>query len=61
MATTTPLSRRRTAGPSYEDIVRSVRAGDIKPVYYLMGDEAYYIDRVAGFIVDTLLPPEERD
>ncbi|MGM9688345.1 MAG: DNA polymerase III subunit delta [Alloprevotella sp.] len=61
MASPATTARRRPAGPSYEEIVRSVRAGDIKPVYYLMGDESYYIDRVAGFIVDTLLPPEERD
>ena len=61
MATPATNSRRRPSGVSYEDIVRAVRAGDIKPVYYLMGDEAYYIDRVADFIVDTLLPPEERD
>lgn len=61
MATPATNSRRRPSGVSYEDIVRAVRAGDIKPVYYLMGDEAYYIDRVADFIVDTLLLPEERD
>ena len=26
-----------------------------------MGEEAYYIDRVADFIVNTVLTPEERD
>lgn len=42
-------------------IVREVRAGNVKPVYYLMGDESYYIDRLAGFLVDATLKPEERD
>lgn len=52
---------RKPAGVTHEQIVRDVRAGNVKPIYYLMGDEAYYIDRVADFIVDTLLKPEERD
>ncbi len=52
---------KKTAAPTYEDIVRDVRAGNLKPVYCLMGEESYYIDRVADFIVDTLLKPEERD
>ncbi|MCM1108800.1 MAG: DNA polymerase III subunit delta [Clostridium sp.] len=46
---------------TYEDIVRDVRAGRFAPVYYLMGDEAYYIDRVSGYIVDCALKEEERD
>lgn len=51
----------KRAGISYEQIVRDVRAGKVAPVYYLMGAENYYIDRVADFIVQTLLKPEERD
>lgn len=61
MAAPTRSFSRKPAGITHEQIVRDVRAGNIKPVYYLMGDEAYYIDRVADFIVDSLLKPEERD
>ncbi len=50
-----------TKGVTYEDIVRDVRAGKIAPVYYLMGEEDYYIDRLSAFLVDALLAPEERD
>lgn len=46
---------------SYETIIKDVRAGNIKPLYFLMGEESYYIDRLADFIVDTVLRPEERD
>ncbi len=46
---------------TYENIVRDVRDGNLKPVYCLMGDESYYIDRVADYIVETVLKPEERD
>ena len=31
------------------------------PVYYLMGDESYYIDRICDYIADHVLRPEERD
>lgn len=46
---------------THESIVRDVRAGNIKPVYFLMGEESYYIDRISDFIVASLLKPEERD
>lgn len=52
---------KKSAAVTYESLIRDVRAGDVKPVYYLMGEESYYIDRVAEFIVDSLLKPEERD
>ena len=57
---TTQYNRKNT-GPTYENIVRDIRAGNIKSIYYLMGEESYYIDRMADFIVDSLLTPEERD
>lgn len=46
---------------TYDVIVREVRAGNYKPIYYLMGAESYYIDRIADYIVDRVLKPEERD
>ena len=44
-----------------ESIVRDVRAGNICPVYYLMGEEGYYIDKISEFLIDTLLTKEEQD
>lgn len=46
---------------THEDIIRDVRAGQIAPIYYLMGEEDFYIDKLSTFLVDTLLKPEERD
>lgn len=46
---------------THEDIIRDVRAGKFAPIYYLMGDEAYHIDKISDYLVDTLLKPEERD
>ena len=45
----------KKAGITYEEIVRQVQAGDFKPIYYLMGEEAYYIDRVSDYIVQKAL------
>ena len=52
---------KKASGISYQDIVRQVRSGDFKPVYYLMGEEGYYIDRLSDFIVDQAVKPEEKD
>lgn len=51
----------KKAGITYEEIVRQVQAGDFKPVYYLMGEESYYIDRVSDYIVSKALTEEEKD
>lgn len=55
------MAKKTTDSVSPESIVRDVRAGKIAPVYYLMGEESYYIDHVADFLLDTLLAPEQRD
>ncbi len=51
----------KKSGITYEEIVRQVQAGDFKPIYYLMGEEAYYIDRVSDYIVSKALAEEEKD
>lgn len=64
MATYQPSAKKSRSAAStvtHESIVKDVRAGNVKPVYYLMGEEAYYIDRIADFLIDSLLTPEERD
>ena len=38
-----------------------LKARRFAPVYYLMGEESYYIDRIADYIADNALKPEERD
>ncbi|MCQ2223313.1 MAG: DNA polymerase III subunit delta [Bacteroidaceae bacterium] len=55
------MAAKQASGPSYEEIVRDVRAGNLCPIYYLMGEEDYYIDRISEFIVQTVLREEERD
>lgn len=44
-----------------EDIIRDIREKKYHIVYYLMGEEGYYIDKVADYMADTILTPEERE
>lgn len=46
---------------TYEEIVRKIRNRDFSPIYYLMGEEDYYIDRISEYIANTVLKEEERD
>jgi len=41
-------------------IVNDIQAGDVKPIYFLMGEEPYYIDRIAEFIENNILSEEEK-
>jgi len=41
-------------------LIKTIRQGDLKPIYFLMGDEPYYIDKIAQFIAAHILTEEER-
>jgi len=42
-------------------IINDIKAGNIKPVYFLMGDEPYYIDKLTEYIEQNVLQEHERD
>ncbi|MBT8288185.1 MAG: DNA polymerase III subunit delta [Bacteroidia bacterium] len=42
-------------------LVNDIKAGRIKPIYFLMGDEPYYIDRLSEYIERNLLSEEEKE
>ena len=46
---------------TYDSIMRDLRAGKYAPVYILMGEESYYIDKISSFIEGNALAPEQRD
>ncbi len=46
---------------TYESIMRDLVAGNYQPVYYLHGEESYYIDKIADYIAEHAIQPEERD
>jgi len=41
-------------------IVNDIKAGNIKPIYFLMGEEPYYIDKLSDYIEDKILTEEEK-
>jgi DNA polymerase-3 subunit delta len=42
-------------------IINDIKAGNIKPIYFLMGDEPYYIDKLTEYIEQNVLQEHERD
>lgn len=46
---------------THREIVEQIRRQEYKPVYLLMGEEAYYIDRIAEYIADNVLTKDEQD
>lgn len=43
-----------------KQIVSDIKAKQFKPIYFLMGEEPYYIDRISEFIEDNVLSEEEK-
>jgi len=43
-----------------KQIVTDIRKGIIKPIYFLYGEEPYYIDKIAQFIENNVLSEEEK-
>ncbi|TRX42917.1 DNA polymerase III subunit delta [Flavobacterium restrictum] len=41
-------------------IVNDIKAGNIKPIYFLMGEEPYYIDKLSDYIEKSILSEEEK-
>lgn len=41
-------------------IINDIKAGNIKPIYFLMGEEPYYIDKLADYIEQHILTEEEK-
>jgi DNA polymerase III subunit delta len=41
-------------------IVNDIKGGNIKPIYFLMGEEPYYIDKLSDYIEENVLSEEEK-
>ena len=49
------------ANITHREIVEQIRRQEYKPIYLLMGEEAYYIDRISEYIADNVLTKDEQD
>lgn len=46
---------------SCDDILKELRAKKYRPIYYLMGEESYYIDLIADYITENVLTETEKE
>lgn len=46
---------------SFDAIMRNLKANIFAPIYILMGEESYFIDRISDYIAQHALNEEERD
>ena len=44
-----------------EDILKELKAKHYAPIYYLMGEEPYYIDVIADYIAEHVLTETEKE
>ena len=42
------------------NVVSEIKKGNIKPIYFLMGEEPYYIDKISDFIEENVLDETEK-
>ena len=43
-----------------QQIINDLKNGTIKPIYFLYGDEPYFIDQISNYIENNLLPEADR-
>lgn len=43
-----------------KSIVSDIKEGNIKPIYFLMGDEPFYIDKISEYIEENVLDESEK-
>ena len=46
---------------NYKEIISSISNKNLNPVYFLMGDEPYYIDKLSDVFSKNLLTVEEQE
>ena len=46
---------------TYEDVMKELKSGRFKPVYYFMGEESYYIDLLSDYIAHHIPTETEQE
>ena len=52
---------KKTASADFREIVNEIHHGNYAPVYLLMGEEDYYIDKIVSELEKRVVPEDERD
>ncbi|MGB1080608.1 MAG: DNA polymerase III subunit delta [Flavobacteriaceae bacterium] len=46
---------------AYASVKSAISQRNFSPIYFLMGDEPFFIDDISRLLIDTVLPEEQRD
>lgn len=46
---------------TFNQVMSELKKGIYHPVYFLMGDEPYFIDRISDYIEENAIPEDQRD
>lgn len=46
---------------NYKEIISAIKNKNFHPVYFLMGEEPFYIDKITDYISENILLPEEKE
>lgn len=52
---------KKAASAGFRELIGDINRGNYAPVYLLMGDEDYYIDRLVEALEDAVVPEDEKD
>ena len=55
------MAKGKSTGPSFEDLSTAFQSGNVKPLYFLYGEEGFLIDELQKLAVEHIVPPHERD
>ena len=51
---------KENVGASFDAIMRDLKARKFSPIYILMGEEPYFIDKISDYIAANVLTPDEQ-
>lgn len=52
---------KKSSGPTFRDIMGSIKKGQFVPVYILTGEEPYYLDEIARALEHNVIDEADRD
>jgi DNA polymerase-3 subunit delta len=54
------MARKSNSNQIYKQVVGELNSGNLKPIYYLCGEEDFYLDRLVD-LFSKVIPPEQKD
>jgi len=54
------MAKRKSSIEAYSEVLNELKKKIYKPIYFLTGEEAYFIDKITDFIADNVLEESEK-